>query len=596
VEISECVTVASDMSEALLQTKSIHDSTSQTASELLTARRAILILTVIYAILSFWNLSAQNVSNPDEPRLAVGAHQMIRTGDWLVPQFNAQQHLTKPIFFYWLIATTSRVGQAVGLSEVEGFRLGPIFMGFMAMIAVFLIGRRIRNVRCGFLAAGIAITAFTFHGLSRLLVVDMTLCGFLFWAWFIFLVALEKLEKQASAFPILLAFYTTLGLACMTKGPGVIAVFVVVPACAYLYWDGKIGLLKKAGLWWGAPLALLIGHWWFIVLHFRGIDMWYWLIRENFGRIGGLDHLRPIPFVFYLEALLGAFAPWIVLLPFAIRATFRRWRERQAHPFPSELKMLCCCILIPFTFLGLAVTKRPIYMLPLYPWLSLFVAYYLEDAFLSNRFEFTPKPWVKALRFVCPILVAAIAVTASQLMRNKVPIDILTAPASIAFFLLVLVFSYAVPWAIEKQLWFRALSFAILLSASALLFYENVVVTAADRRADTPHFFADVGSLLHGRRLIMYADNLNEAVWYLDVDTTGREIKHIRKDPRNPILETANWVILLPTEAFERTPELKTQLTVEATLNRGGELYTLGIANELKFMSLDGSLTSTSTE
>jgi 4-amino-4-deoxy-L-arabinose transferase-like glycosyltransferase len=568
------------------------DSTSRYS---LTATRAIVLLTVIYAVLSCWSLSQQNVSNPDEPRLAVGAKQMLLTHEWLVPQFNTQHHLTKPILFYWLIAATGRLGEQIGLTQVEAFRLGPIFMGFMAMLAVFLIGRRLRNVRCGFLAAGITITSFTFHGLSRLLVVDMTLTGFLFWAWFIFLVALERLQNGTRSRAVLLAFYATLGLACMTKGPGAVAVFVIVPVCAFLFWDGKAALLKKAGLWWGAPLAILIGHWWFIALYFRGLDMWRYFFIENFGRIGGLDHLRPIPFFFYLEALLGAFAPWIVLLPFAIRAAVLRWRERRSRPFPSELKLLCCCIALPFTFLGLAVTKRPIYMLPLYPFLSLFVACYLDESFL-NRCQPVVKPWMKALRFACPLLLSAVMAAAVHFMRNKFQFDISVSPAAVAFVLLAVTLSLAIPWSIEKGQNFRALALSVLISATLLLFYEDVVVPALERRADSSHFFADVSARVGSRTLIVYGENLNEAVWYLDSDQSKKEVKHLRKDPRNPVLQLADAVILMPEDTLNKTPELKAAVEVESTLNRGGELFTLATARELKSMSLDGEAPANSSE
>src|SRR5580658_6243311 len=105
--------------------------------------------------------------------------------------------------------------------------------------------------------------------------------------------------------------------------------------------------------------------------------------------------------------------------------------------------MLTCCIVLPFTCLGLAVTKRPIYMLPLYPFLSLFVACYLDARFLSNRFEIAIRPWIKALRFACPIVLGAGIVAGLHFAPSQIPADILTAPPAIAIFFIILALSYA---------------------------------------------------------------------------------------------------------------------------------------------------------
>jgi hypothetical protein len=128
------------------------------------------------------------------------------------------------------------------------------------------------------------------------------------------------------------------------------------------------------------------------------------------------------------------------------------------------------------------------------------------------------------------------------------------------------------------------------------LFYEDVVVPALERRADSSHFFADVSARVGSRTLIVYGENLNEAVWYLDSDQSKKEVKHLRKDPRNPVLQLADAVILMPEDTLNKTPELKAAVEVESTLNRGGELFTLATARELKSMSLDGEAPANSSE
>ena len=220
------------------------------------------------------------------------------------------------------------------------------------------------------------------------------------------------------------------------------------------------------------------------------------------------------------------------------------------------------------------------------------MACYLDETFLSNGFELRIRPWTKVLRFASPILLAVLTVSAFHFARYTIPLDILMAPAALTFFLLILALSYAIPCAIEKQNWPRTLALSIFLSASGLLAYETVIVTAYERRTDSPAFFAELSKRLQGRTLIMYAENLNEAVWYLDADKTHREIMHLRRDPKNATLQLNNALILMPTDTFNTAPDMKSELTVESTLQRGATNFTLATGQELKSMSLDPSLES----
>ena len=78
----------------------------------------LLALVAAYLLITAWNLNIQTIANPDEPRYAAAARTMLRGQtwhDWVVPFFNAQPRLVKPIFFYWLIAATGKAGEALGL-------------------------------------------------------------------------------------------------------------------------------------------------------------------------------------------------------------------------------------------------------------------------------------------------------------------------------------------------------------------------------------------------------------------------------------------------------------------------------------------------
>eukprot|EP00899_Mesostigma_viride_P009954 jgi/Mesvir1/18960/Mv18929-RA.3 len=50
------------------------------------------------------NLSAAGLVDDTEPLFAEAARQMVVTGDWVTPQFNAQPRFDKPVMVYWLMA------------------------------------------------------------------------------------------------------------------------------------------------------------------------------------------------------------------------------------------------------------------------------------------------------------------------------------------------------------------------------------------------------------------------------------------------------------------------------------------------------------
>jgi len=41
----------------------------------------------------------------DEPRFALIAQDMLRSGDWLIPRVGGDLYADKPPFFFWLLAT-----------------------------------------------------------------------------------------------------------------------------------------------------------------------------------------------------------------------------------------------------------------------------------------------------------------------------------------------------------------------------------------------------------------------------------------------------------------------------------------------------------
>jgi 4-amino-4-deoxy-L-arabinose transferase-like glycosyltransferase len=413
------------------------------------------VVVIVYLVCTAWNLNLQTVAWPDEPRYAAPARAMLRDGNWIVPVFNAQPRIAKPILFYWIIAGTGAAGQAAGLSLVTAMRLGPLLVGLLAVVATFVLGRRIAGAWCGFLAAMILTTTRFFHECSRQLVTDLTLAACVVWAWLFAHIALDALRHGTSSrgtrLP-LLGYYLAVGLASMAKGPVLAALFCVLPLLVYLVWARRLGALKRAGLWWGVPLALAVGCWWFVALSCTGFEkeLKELLMQGSAGRMTGHSgHERPIPFLFYILDLGQNFLPWVVLLPCAIWWTVKKWRAGTA--VSDHARFLACMLGVPFVLLGLVIGKRDFYILPLYPLLALWIAWMWHEV-----------------------------------------------------------------WGLPRR---RAALAVLAVAALLTIGYEAAWRPRYERQANRAAFYAALKEKLDGKPVVLLGLSSNEAVWYLDRPT-----------------------------------------------------------------------------
>ncbi len=497
----------------------------------LSARSYFTLAAAIYLLTTGWNLSSQPISNPEEARYACAARQMLRDGDWIVPKFNGEPRLVKPILFYWLICATGKLGGLVGLGFVTAMRLGPLMMGFLTVCATFLIARKLTggSSRAAFVAAVVLMTCNEFHKLSRELVVDMTLTAFLLWAWYFVLVALERIEARSRAFFPLLGFYLCLGLACMTKGPLPVAGFVVLPLLVYLILTKRLRALAHAGLWWGAPISLAIGLWWFYVLTKKGHQdgAWAFFLQENYQRIlGQKDHIHPWPWIYYFTLWPEGLAPWILALPLMIWAAYKQ-RSTQWGTETDAAKFIFCAFAIAFFIIGLSASKRTIYLLPLYPHFAIWAGWLVWS-------------------------------TAFRLSRVGTCTGAETPDAG-------------QPKGCTPNIVFAALGFAVVLAMG----YEIAIPSFREKGSDFDAFYSAVRTELHGRKLVTLNESANEAVWYLDLDTPI--IKLAYPTLKEKFFEANDTVLLLNDRELVKRAELKPALRLIDGFKweRGRETYFL---------------------
>ena len=335
-----------------------------------------------YAVLTGWDLPFREIAGPDEPRYAAAARTMIRGGSLIVPEFNGKTRLAKPILFYWMLAAAGWLGQSVGLDLTVALHLVPLAMGALAVLGTFVLAQRLYGHMTGCIAAGLLMTSLEFQRVARELVIDMTLTACIVWAWVFFLCALNRIERGAPARVPLLAFFTILGFASLAKGPFLVALFAVIPMLYFLRTTGRLSALRRCGLAWGIPWSLGLGLSWYAVVFLQGHDGLAFFVRENLQRlIGQADHRRPVPFLFYLEVIWENFAPASLLIPYAVVY----WWRSPEDPDRPHRSLLGSAFLIPVVILSLAISKRSLYLLPLYPFLAIGLARASQQGLATMR-------------------------------------------------------------------------------------------------------------------------------------------------------------------------------------------------------------------
>jgi 4-amino-4-deoxy-L-arabinose transferase-like glycosyltransferase len=330
--------------------------------------RTLVILCLAY-VLFFHGLGAVSLWDPDEPRQAIEAREMMARGDYVHPYLNGVPYLEKPPLYPWLIMLTARI---TGKVDELSARLPSAVAATLLLLLTYFLGRRLDHEVSGFLSALILATNYQFLGNSREAVMDMVFAFFIGLAIFLGYVSLEK-EKRW----LLLLSLLPCVPAVLAKGPA----GLVIPAGVLFFYSLATRRLKAffIPLATGSLLALALGSIWFYLAGKAYIDEF--LLHQNIARYTtGFDHIEP--FWYYFPKLFVNFLPWSIALPFAAFFAYRR-----------RLWLPLIWLLFTFLFFDVSRSKRAIYLLPCYPACALLVGIYLKERW----YGFVGKRWTAAL-------------------------------------------------------------------------------------------------------------------------------------------------------------------------------------------------------
>lgn len=317
----------------------------------------------------------------DEPRNALAAREMIASGDWLVPTFNGEWRLHKPILPYWLMTLVLRTG----LPPDVACRLPAVLCMAAAVALSALTARRIARA-AGCAPGRIAIATALVLATSPLVVVSGSaattdaalLLGIAAAMWL--LVDVMLAGRRWWHLPLA---GLAVGWAVLAKGPmGLLVPVATVLGCAMFEGGRWRGASASAGpqvrpawgLLGGAVVigsALALG--WFIPANAAtGGAMFDEMIgnqvvkrameaRESHG--GGFWISLP----YYLPVLLASCIAWLPALAVALRAP--------AAGLGRGVAVVVLAWAVPvLVAVTLVQTKLPHYLLPMLPPLAILLA------------------------------------------------------------------------------------------------------------------------------------------------------------------------------------------------------------------------------
>ncbi len=314
---------------------------------------------VLFLIIS-WTMP---LIDPDEPRYASTARDMVLNNNWIVPYFNAAPRINKPPLFYWAIAISYKI---FGINE-NSARLPSALAAIGTVLITYLWGKRLAGRKNGFWAGMILTGSPLFFFISRLCITDMLLTFFVSASLYLFFVEYTETDKNNRR---RLFLYFLLSMVFLVKGPVGILLILLITLC-FLLWRRDFQYIKR--LWYLPGFLLFFG-----IIGAWGIPFWLslgskqifaLLSQEMSGRfVGGYAH--PAPFYYYLPVFMMGFFPWSVLIFIAFIHAFK-----QGKSMPEEEKkqvyFFCTWFILTLTFFSLSHSKLMTYILPISPAVAL---------------------------------------------------------------------------------------------------------------------------------------------------------------------------------------------------------------------------------
>jgi 4-amino-4-deoxy-L-arabinose transferase-like glycosyltransferase len=303
-----------------------------------------------------------------EPREALAVQDIVQRGEWLFPLKRATAIPSKPPLFHWSAALVSELTGALNETTI---RFPSALYATLGVLLIYVLGRTLYGPAVALLAGAILATTMVYSDQALSARVDMTLCFFLTLS----LVLFYSLYSGFLAHRLwYFAFYFIVGIGTLAKGPlGILLPGLVV--AGFLTIKRRWDLMVKFAFHPGAVLTLVLAGGWYGLAITRGGEGFVdrQLLQENLKRFfGGSGHSHPI--YYYVPYLFSLGLPWSFFFPFLLWDLLKKSRTGG-----DDYLFLESWFVVMFVFFSLSAGKRPVYLLPIYPPLSLLLADWIYE-------------------------------------------------------------------------------------------------------------------------------------------------------------------------------------------------------------------------
>ena len=335
------------------------------------ARRATWLFWLFALLILGAGLGLRDPWPADEPRFALVAKQMVESGDWLFPRRGSELYSDKPPLFMWL--------QAAAYTTFGNWRIAFLLPSLLAALGtlwcVVDLGTRLWTRRIGLYAGWAVLLTVQFTWQSKKAQIDPLVVFWITLANY----GLLRHVLRGPDWRMWALGWAAAGLGTITKGVGVIALLMLLPAAlASLrgwpgvrvhardtrFWLGPLAFVAACGVWLAPMLLAALGN---ASAEYRAYvdDI---LLRQTVTRYANAWHHGQPPW-YFIGVALTAWLPTMLALPWAIPAWRRRLQRRDARYL-----LPLGWVLLVFLFFSIPSGKRDMYILPALPMLCLALA------------------------------------------------------------------------------------------------------------------------------------------------------------------------------------------------------------------------------
>ena len=343
-----------------------------------------LLISILFSVIFiFYKLGETHLIEFDEGIYGLVAKNILKSGDWFTLQWNlGSPWFDKGPLYLWLTAISIKV---FGLTSFA-VRFWSAFSGVVGCLSVYLIGKKLFNWRVGIMASFILASTLGYLNYARLGMLDVPNAALNSLSLYFLISSLENPS-------LLIPAAATLALGFLNRQ--FLSFLGLAAFLIFLFVQRKYKFYKISNLFLPTLVFLTITVPWHLAETLRyGKDFWeVYILHQTFSRFSQTIEGKYAPLLWYITVAKTHFRIWFAALLPAIPYFLYKVVKRS----PGELLLLIWAVL---TFVAFTVAKSKLiwYIMPLYPPLSIIVAWFLYNLFKRVR-----------LAVVAPVIVLLVA-------------------------------------------------------------------------------------------------------------------------------------------------------------------------------------------